>query len=149
MYLSEIAEVIRGWLLAQPWLNFARDWVAGAPAWQILGALSAPIVVLLLAFVLLLMRLGSRAGNGSSGTAEVLNPTAPTVEHSNDPVGAQSPITSASLASGTVAAEMLTQTHPSTPASGVDPTVTSTEPNTAAPEATAESIPSPPVSETA
>ena len=146
MDFFEIGEVIRGWLLAQPWLSFAHDWAAGAPAWQIFGALTAPIVILLLAIVLLLMRSGSRASNGSSETVEVLKQSDPAIEQTNDPVGVPSPITSNSPESSTAAAEMLSEPTPSTSASEVDQTVSSTEQNTVDSEASAESSPSTPVS---
>jgi hypothetical protein len=146
MDFFENVEAIRGWLLAQPWLGFARDWVAEAPAWQIFGALSAPIVIILLAFVLVVLRFDSRAKNGSSEPVEVLKPSDPTIEEKNDPAGVQSPTTETSLESNTVAAEMLTESRPSTPASDVDPTVTSTEQTTIAAEAMTESSPSTPMS---
>jgi len=146
MDFFENGQVIREWVLAQPWLSFAHDWVAGAPAWQIFGALTAPIVILLLAFALLLMRLGSRARNGSSETVEVLKPSDPAIEQINDAVGVQSPTTGTSPEFSTIAAEMLTESPPSTPASDVDPTVTSTEQATIVAEATTESSPSTPMS---
>jgi len=147
MDFFEIGEVIRRWLVAQPWLSFAHDWAAAAPAWQIFGALTAPIVILLLAFVLLLMRSGSRGSNGSSETVEVLKQSDPAIEQTNDPVGVQSPITSNSPESSTIAAEILSEPTPSTSASEVDQTVSSTEQNTVASEAMAEPTPSTPASE--
>ena len=146
MNFFESVEAIRGWLLAQPWLSFARGWVAEAPAWQIFGALTAPIVIVLLAFVLVLLRIGSGARNGSSETVEVVKPSEPTIEEKNDRAGVQSPTTGMSPESSTVAAEMLTESRPSTPASDADPTVTSTEQTTIAAEATTESSPSTPMS---
>ena len=146
MDFFENGEVIRGWLLTQPWLSFAHDWVAVAPAWQIFGALTAPIVIILLAFVLVVLRFGSRAKNGSSETVEVLKPSDPTIEKKNDPASVQSPTTGTSTESSTVAAEMLTGSRPSTPASAVDPTVTSTEQATIVAEATTESSPPTPMS---
>jgi len=148
MDFFENGQVVREWLLAQPWLSFAHDWVAGAPAWQIFGALTAPIVILLLAFVFLLMRLGSRARNGSSETVEVLKPSDPVIERTHDAVGVQSPTNSTSPDSSTVAAEMLTESHPSTPASEVQPTASSTEQSSVATEPTVEPSPSPPESKT-
>jgi hypothetical protein len=147
MDFFEIGDVIRRWLVAQPWLSFAHDWAAAAPAWQIFGALTAPIVILLLAFVLLLMRSGSRGSNGSSETVEVLKQSDPAIEQTNDPVGVQSPITSNSPESSTVAAEILSEPSPSTPASELDPTVSSTEQNAVASESTAEPTPSTSASE--
>ena len=146
MDFIENVEAIRGWLLAQPWLSFARDWVAEAPAWQIFGALTAPIVIILLAFVLVLLRIGSGARNGSSETVEVVKPSEPTIEEKNDPAGVQSPTTGMSPESSTVAAEMLTESRTSTPAPELDPTVTSTEQAAVATEATADPSPSTPMS---
>ena len=146
MDFFENVEAIRGWLLAQPWLGFARDWVAEAPAWQIIGALSAPIVIILLAFVLVLLRVGSGARHGSSETLEVVKPSEPTIGEKNDPAGVQSPTTETSPESRTAAAEMLRESRTSTPAPELDPTVTSTEQNAVATEATADPSPSTPMS---
>ena len=146
MDFFENGQVIREWLLAQPWLSFAHDWVAGAPAWQIFGALTAPIVIILLAFVLVLLRVGSGARHGSSETLEVVKPSEPTIGEKNDPAGVQSPTTETSPESSTVAAEMLTEARTSTPAPELDQTVTSTEQNAVATEATADPSPSPPMS---
>ena len=146
MDFFENVEAIRGWLLAQPWLGFARDWVAEAPAWQIFGALTAPIVILLFAFVLVLLRVGSGARNGSSETLEVVKPSEPIIGGKNDPAGVQSPTTGTAPESSTVAAEMLTESRISTPAPELDPTVTSTEQNAVATEATADPSPSTPMS---
>ena len=146
MDFFENVEAIRGWLLAQPWLGFARDWVAEAPAWQIFGALTAPIVIILLAFVLVLLRIGSGARNGSSETVEVVKPSEPTIGEKNDPAGVQSPTTETSPESRTAAAEMLRESRTSTPAPDLDPTVTSTEQNAVATEATADPSPSTPMS---
>jgi hypothetical protein len=146
MDFFENVEAIRGWLLAQPWLGFARDWVAEAPAWQIFGALSAPIVIILLAFVLVLLRVGSGARNGSSETVEEVKPSEPTIEEKKDPAGVESSTTGTSPESSTVAAEMLTESRTSTPAPELDATVTSTEQAAVATEATADPSPSTPMS---
>ena len=148
MDFFENGQVIREWLLAQPWLGFAHDWVAGAPAWQILGALTAPILILLLGFVLLLMRLGSKASKRSSETVEDLPASDPKTEQTHDAVGAQSPTSIASSDSSVSAAEMVTKSHPSTPAPEVQPTASSTEQSSVSPEPAVEPGPSTPESKT-
>jgi cytoskeletal protein RodZ len=141
MDFLKLGEGIREWLLAQQWLSLAHDWLAKAPAWQILGALSAPIVILLVALVLLVLALGSRAKDGSSETRDTLAPAESKVEQANAEKAAVSPSSISSTEPNAVVAKITPEPGPSIPGPEVESTASATEPSPVVAEVIMEPVP--------